>query len=154
MKPCTIPPASRLLPLASLLIAAILAGCAADTSRDGGYRGSIHDKLVLVQVVKQPATSSTDCAVSVRITNRMRGTNWDGVSYHLGLLNRKNATVGKLIGAPRRYTRFGDHLEDSGKVLGARCDELVGISVVYFGYYPPGKRQESLHLSHVKAELR
>lgn len=136
--------------LTAMLLAALLAGCAADTRRSG--RVQTHDTLVQMQLQKQ--AQGADCAVSVRITNRMPNTNWDAASYQVALLDRKNVTRGKLAGAPRRYTRYGQVLEDSGTVHDVRCDDLVAVSVIYFGYYPPGKRQTSLHLSNVKAELR
>lgn len=136
--------------LAAVLFALTLAGCATDAGRDRPVR--THDTLVHMQLEKQP--QGGDCAVAIRITNRMRDINWDAVSYQVALLDHKNTTRGRLAGAPRRYTRHGQFLEDGGKVYGTHCEELVSASVIYFGYYPPGKRQTTVHLGNVKVELR
>ncbi len=136
--------------LVAALCALMLAGCATDVRRDRPVR--THDTLVHMQLQKQP--QGGDCAVALRVTNRMRDINWDAVSYQVALLDRKNVTRAKLAGAPRRYTRHGQFLEDAGRAYGVRCEELVAVSVIYFGYYPPGKRQTTVHLVNVRAELR
>jgi hypothetical protein len=142
----------RLPVLASIVFTVLLAACAGDARKEESAPARPHEPLVLIQLEKQP--HANDCLVAVRITNRMRDINWDAASYQVALLDGKNVTRGKLAGTPRRYTRYGQILEDSGTIYGMRCEELVGVSVIYFGYYPPGKRQTSVHLINVKAELR
>lgn len=135
--------------LAATLFAFTLAGCATDGRPLPSVR--THDTLVLMQLEKRP--HGEDCAVALRIINHMRDLPWDAVSYQVALLDRKNITRGRLAGAPRHYTRHGQFLKDSGKIYGVGCNELVAVDVIYFGYYPPGKRQTTVHLSNVKTEL-
>lgn len=131
----------------------LLAGCAGDGSKKVS-KPRINDKLVVIQVFDKKPTTTGGCSVSLKIINRMRDSTWEGVSYHLTLTNKRNASVGSLIGAPRKPTTSGGHLTDTGKVVWAACSDIAGVTPVYFGYYPSGKNQVSLHLSHIQAEIQ
>jgi hypothetical protein len=130
-----------------VLVAAMLAGCASDTRKSGG------NYLATIRIEKKAATSIEDCAVAVEINNRMRD-DWDAASYHVALLNKKGVAIGKLIGVPRHYTKSGQYLADSGKVLGAKCQDIAGVSLIYFGYYPTGRKQMPLHNGQVGVTLK
>jgi hypothetical protein len=125
----------------------VLAGCAADARKSGG------DYLATIEIQKSAATSVADCAVAVTVGNRMRD-DWDGASYHVAMLNKKGVAIGKLIGVPRHFTRPGQKLADSGKVLGAKCQDIAGVSLIYFGYYPAGRKQMPLHNNQVGVTLK
>lgn len=134
-----------------VLLAVLLAGCAG-----GGKKESVSDtttRLASVQVTRLDSASEKDCPVSVRISNNT-STAWTGVSYHVSLYNKSGVSIGKLLGSPRKNISSGDDLTDSGKVLGARCNQITGIALVYFGYYPAGKKQVALHNANVQVKLK
>jgi hypothetical protein len=108
----------------------------------------------VIGISKNLPSSSGDCPVSVKISNRMQGTAWDGVSYHVSVVDRKNVSIGQVIGAPRQFTKPGNDLAETTGVLGAKCENIAGVSLLYFAYYPSGKYPVHLHNSEVKAELR
>ena len=137
----------------TLSVVLLLAGCAGGPGKPA-QKPRINDKLVMIEVYNKKPTTTGGCSVSIKIVNRMRDIVWDGVSYHLTLTDKRNTSVGSLIGAPRRITNPGGHLTDSGKIVWAPCSDIVAVSPVYFGYYPPKKGQVSLHLSHIQAEIR
>lgn len=129
-----------------------LAGCATPgregrTDRDDRY-------LAVIQLQKAASPETRDCPFSIRIRNRIPSMQWDGVSYHVSLSGKNGKTVGKLIGAPRSATKPGQDLKDNGKALNARCGEITGASLVYFGYYPQGRKQVNLHNNQVKVTLK
>ena len=144
-------PVKNLIFLAAVLVSA-LAGCASNTNTTP--KESKTGPLAIIQIEKSKQPSSSDCPVSVKIVNRMKDVDWDGVSYHLAMLNKNNVSIGKLIGIPHQYTKSGSILMDSGQVLDAGCDDIAAVSVVYFGYYPAGKKQVPVHNNRVKAEIK
>jgi len=137
--------------IAAVLVSA-LAGCASNTNTTP--KESKTGPLAIIQIEKSKQPSSSDCPVSVKIVNRMKDVDWDGVSYNLAMLNKNNVSIGKLIGIPHQYTKAGSILMDSGQVLDAGCDDIAAVSVVYFGYYPAGKKQVPVHNNRVKAEIK
>lgn len=136
-----------------LLLAALLAGCSTEAARSGAEKENINELLASIQIKKLQPSASTDCPVSVKISNRMNVA-WDGVSYQLGALNKNNVATGQIIGAPRQKTKPGSDLAENTQVLGVSCDSIVGVSMLYFAYYPSGKNAVHLHNSQVKAALR
>lgn len=135
--------------LAAIALAALLAACAGPGARD-----SATDPLVLIGIEKQSSTAGGDCMVNVTLVNRVRDTAWDGASYHLGLLNRKGVTAGRLMGAPRKPVAYGRELLDSGRVQGVRCEDIAGAEVIYLGYYPAGKAQVNVHNNRVRVQVK
>lgn len=136
------------------MLAAVLAGCATTPTASNPQSDRLTDLLVSIQVTKTQPTATADCPVSVKITNKMNGMNWDGVSYQLGALNKLNVATGQIIGAPRKKTAPGGTVAENTKVLGVSCDTIVGLSVLYFAYYPSGKNAVHIHNSQVKAQLK
>ena len=137
---------TKVLSVAVPMFALILTGCA--TTRTTG--GS----LASIEIERKQQMSSSDCPVSVKIFNRMSGIAWDGVSYHLALRNKSGVVIGELQDIPLRYTEPGYGIVVSSQVQGARCEEITGVSLLYFGYYPTGQGQVRLSNSVVTAELR
>ena len=146
-------PVKNLIFFAAVLVSA-LAGCAGNTNTNTTPKESKTGPLAIIQIEKSKQPSSSDCPVSVKIVNRMKDVDWDGVSYHVAMLNKNNVSIGKLIGIPHQYTKSGSILMDSGQVLDAGCDDIAAVSVVYFGYYPAGKKQVPVHNNRVKAEIK
>jgi hypothetical protein len=144
-------PVKNLIFLAAVLVST-LAGCASNTNTTP--KESKNGPLAIIQIERSKQPSSSDCPVSVKIVNRMKDVDWDGVSYHVAMLNKNNVSIGKLIGSSHQYTKSGSILMDSGQVLDAGCDVIASVSVVYFGYYPAGKKQVPVHNNSVKAEIK
>src|SRR3990167_445571 len=119
--------------LVAIALATLLAACAGSGTRDST------DPLVLIGIDKLSSSAGGDCMVNVTLVNRVHDTNWDGVSYHLSLLNRSGKAAGRLMGAPRKPVAYGRELLDSGRVQGVRCEDIAGAEVIYLGYYPAGK---------------
>lgn len=140
----------HLAALIATITASLLSGCAGETKKETTYGSGT---LAVIQVTRKMTQTDGDCAVSVKISNRMN-TAWDGVSYHLALHNRSGVSIGKLLGSPHKPVKAGGELLDSGEVLGAKCSDLTGIALVYFGYYPAGKQQVHAHVNTVKVELK
>lgn len=141
---------SGLIFLTTIVLA--LAGCAATESRNVTPDDS-KGMLAIIQIEKSQ-TSLSDCHVSVNISNRMKGAAWDGVSYNVALLDKKNVAIGRLIGIPHQYTKTGYSLADTGQVQGARCEDIADVSLIYFGYYPAGGKEIHLHNNRVKTEIK
>ena len=141
---------SGLIFLTTIVLA--LAGCAATESRNVTPDDS-KGMLAIIQIEKSQ-TSLSDCHVSVNISNRMKGAAWDGVSYNVALLDKKNVAIGRLIGIPHQYTKTGYSLADTGQVQGARCEDIADVSLIYFGYYPAGGKEVHLHNNRVKTEIK
>jgi len=139
-------------PIPMLVLAGLLAGCAAEPGKTTASE-NLNAQLASIQVTKIKPTAVKDCPVSVKITNKMDG-DWDGVSYQLGAMNKLNVATGQIIGAPHVKTRAGGSLSENTQVLGVGCDSIVGLSVLYFAYYPSGKNAVHIHNSQVKAQLR
>lgn len=133
------------------MIATALAGCATDGGKEAAF--DKRNPLAVIQIAKNAQKSAGDCAVTVKIANRMNVA-WDGVSYHLSMHNKRGVSIGKLIGSPRKPTKPGNELTDSGQVLGAKCEDVTGTALVYFGYYPAGKKQVHAHNHTVRVELK
>ena len=112
--------------ITAVLIAAIVAGCATTNSKPPA----------LVQVVRNQKTEFIDCAVSVNVFNQMSGTAWTGVSLHVILRDRNNAPIGEIQEIPMRYTEPGYGITFQSKIQGVKCNEIAGLSILYFGYYP------------------
>ena len=144
---------SSLISLTIIALASMLAGCAATESRNVAPDES-KGMLAIIQIEKSPQASLSDCHVSVNISNRMKGAAWDGVSYNLALLDKKNVAIGRLIGIPHQYTKSGYSLADTGQVRGARCEDIADVSLIYFGYYPAGGKEVHLHNNRVKTEIK
>ena len=119
-----------------------------------GTRESATEPLADIVIEKKGSTAGGDCAVSVLISNRMRGSDWDGASYHLSLLNRSGKHAGRLMGAPHRPILSGRDLADSGRVTGVRCEDIGGAELVYLGYYPKGKAQQNMHIHRVRISVK
>ncbi|OAJ71400.1 hypothetical protein A7976_07680 [Methylobacillus sp. MM3] len=135
-------------PALAILAALLVAGC-------GGGRGISDSKgtLAVIEIAKKSPTSVGDCPVKVTISNRMN-IGWDGVSYHLAMHNRKGVSVGRLMGSPRKKTPAGEDLMDTGSVLGVKCEDITGLALVYFGYYPTGKKEAHAHVKSVRVILK
>lgn len=143
----------KLMPI--LMLMAILAGCATEASKTSPPSESKKNvPLAVIGISKNLPSSSGDCPVSVKISNRMQGTAWDGASYHVSVVDRKNVSIGQVIGAPHQFTKPGSDLAETAGVLGVKCENIAGVSLLYFAYYPSGKNPVHLHNSEVKAELR
>jgi hypothetical protein len=142
-----------LISLTAIVLASVLAGCTTE-GRKGALDDSGSGTLAIIRIEKTLQTSSNDCPVSVKILNRMQGAAWDGASYQVALLNKKNVAIGRLIGIPHQYTKSGYSLVDAGEVQGARCEDIVDVSLIYFGYYPTGGKEVHLHNNRVKAEIK
>lgn len=140
---------SNAKPAFVILAALLAAGCA------GGGQGiaDSKDTLAVIEIARKSTTSAGDCPVKVTISNRMN-IGWDGVSYHLAMHNRKGVAVGRLMGSPRKKTPAGEDLVDSGSVLGVKCADLTGLALVYFGYYPAGKKEAHAHVKSVRVILK
>lgn len=135
--------------LLGLLLATLLAACAGP-----GAREAATDPLAYIVIEKKGSTAGGDCTVAVLISNRMRGSDWDGASYHLSLLNRSGKHAGRLMGAPRKAIAYGRDLADSGRVVGVRCEDIARAELVYLGYYPKGKAQQNIHLNRVRISVK
>jgi hypothetical protein len=140
---------SKAKPALVILTALLAAGCA------NGGRGISDSKntLAVIEIAKKSKTSAGDCPVDITISNRMN-INWDGASYHLAMHNRKGVSVGRLMGAPRKKTPSGEDLVDTGSVLGVKCEDITGMALVYFGYYPTGKKEVHAHVKSVRVILK
>lgn len=128
-----------------------VAGCGGGLSRE-----NISDtttRLAIIEVTRNAQKTPSDCPVTVKISNRTR-IDWDGVSYHLVMHNRNGVTIGKLLGSPKKRIKAGEDLIDSGVILGAKCEQMTGIALVYFGYYPAGKKQVSVHNANVQVRMK
>lgn len=130
-------------------LAALLAGCASQGSRE-----STSDPLATISIEKTSTLPAGDCAVNVTISNRVRDSNWDGVSYHVSLLDRAGKNAGRLMGAPRHPISYGQTLSDRGRVLGAKCEDIAGVELIYLGYYPKGSSQVHVHNNRVRASVK
>jgi hypothetical protein len=139
--------------ISMLTFAALLAGCASETTKSSTPGERLTDQLAAIQVTKTKPTATKDCPVSIKITNKM-GMDWDGVSYQLGALNKLGVATGQIIGAPRHSTKPGTILTENNQVLGVPCDSIVNVSVLYFSYYPAGKNAVHIHNAQVKAQLK
>lgn len=133
------------------VLVSALSGCATDGRKEAAF-DSRHP-LAVIQIAKVAQKTAGDCSVSVKISNRMNVA-WDGVSYHLSMHSKRGVSIGKLIGSPRKHTKPGKELTDSGLVLGAKCEDITGTALVYFGYYPAGKKQVHAHNHTVRVELK
>jgi hypothetical protein len=133
-------------------LVAALAGCAGGANKEESGSDTV-TKKALIQVTRNAQKSDGDCPVTVKISNRTNVA-WDGVSYHLAMHNKNGVSVGKLMGSPRRSVKAGGDLMDSGQILGAKCEQVTGMALVYFGYYPAGKKQVSLHNANVQISLK
>ena len=134
--------------LAAIALVTLLAACAGPGTRDST------DPLVLIGIDKLSSSAGGDCMVNVTLVNRVHDTDWDGVSYHLSLLNKAGKTAGRLMGAPRKPVAYGRELLDSGRVQGVRCEDIAGAEVIYLGYYPAGKAQVSVHNRRVRVQVK
>lgn len=132
--------------VAASMFSLILIGCTT-TGTTGG-------SLASIEVERKQQVSSGDCPVSVSIFNRMNRIAWDGVSFHLALRNKSGVAIGELRGIPFRYTEPGYGLVVSGQAQGVRCEEIAGVSLLYFGYYPTGQGQLRLRNSMVTVRIR
>ncbi len=138
--------ASSVLLITASALALTLYGCATS--------GGVNNPLALIEIERKQQTSSGDCPISVKIFNRFKGVAWDGVSYHLALRDKSGAAVGELQGIPLRYTEPGYGLIVSTQAHGVKCEEIAGVSLLYFGYYPTGRGQVRLSNNAVTTQLR
>ena len=134
-----------------IILAATLAGCAGGLSSPNV--SDTTTKLAFIEVSRNTQKSQSDCPVTVRISNRTK-IDWDGASYHLVMHNRNGVTIGKLLGSPRKSAKAGGNLVDTNQVLGAKCEQIAGTALVYFGYYPVGKKQVSVHNVNVQIRVK
>jgi hypothetical protein len=135
--------------LAAVIV--LLAGCGGGAGKESG--SDTITKKAAIQVTRNGQKSDADCPVTIKISNRTNVA-WDGASYHLALHNKNGVSVGKLLGSPRKSVQSGDDLVDTGKILGAKCEQVTGMALVYFGYYPAGKKQVSMHNANVQISLK
>ena len=142
---------SNAKPVLVILAALLAAGCSGGRGISDSKNGK--DTLAVIEIAKKSKTSIGDCPVTVTINNRMN-IGWDGVSYHLAMHNRKGVAVGRLMGSPRKKTPAGEDLMDNGSVLGVKCEDIIGIALVYFGYYPTGKKEMHAHVKSVRVILK
>ena len=142
---------SNAKPVLVILAALLAAGCSGGRGISDSKEGK--DTLAVIEIAKKSKTSIGDCPVKVTINNRMN-IGWDGVSYHLAMHNRKGVAVGRLMGSPRKKTPAGEDLMDNGSVLGVKCEDITGIALVYFGYYPTGKKEMYAHVKSVRVILK
>ncbi|QYY30251.1 hypothetical protein K2O51_23050 [Cupriavidus pinatubonensis] len=91
--------------------------------------------------MKKPATSSSDCPVTVMIVNRMANAAWDGVSFQVVMRDARNEVVGELRELPMKYVDPKRGMVFSSVVRGTQCDKIARMSLTYFGYYPTGQGQ-------------
>ena len=148
--PCSV---MGLTTLTALVLTLMLSGCASNIDKKAA-NVSKTGTFATIQIEKSKQPSSGDCAVSVKIVNQMKDTVWDGVSYNVAMLNKSNVAIGRLLGTPHQRTSTSSSLADTGQVLDAKCGDIAGVSLIYFGYYPAGKREVSVHNNRVKVELR
>ena len=148
--PCSV---RSLTSLTALVLTLMLASCASNNDK-AAANVSKPGTLATIQIEKSKQPSSEDCTVSVKIVNQMKDTVWDGVSYNVAMLNKGNVAIGKLLGTPHQHTSTGSSLTDTGQVLDAKCEDIAGVSLIYFGYYPAGEKQVSVHNNRVKVEIR
>jgi hypothetical protein len=141
-----------LVTITLLVLTLTLTSCASNNNKTTANISKT-GALATIQIEKSKQPSSIDCSVSVKIVNQMKDTIWDGVSYHVAFLNKRNVTIGKLLGTPRQRTNTGASLTETGQVLNAKCEDIAGVSLIYFGYYPAGKNQLSVHNNRVKVEV-
>jgi hypothetical protein len=134
-----------------VVFASALAGCAGGLSNPDV--SDTTTKLAMIEVTRNTQKSQSDCPVTVRISNRTK-IDWDGASYHLVMHNRNGVTIGKLLGSPRKSVKAGGNLVDTNQVLGAKCEQIAGTALVYFGYYPAGKKQISVHNVNVQIRVK
>lgn len=134
-----------------VFFAAVLTGCAGGLSNPDV--SDTTTKLAFIEVTRNTQKSQSDCPVTVRISNRTN-IDWDGASYHLVMHNRNGVSIGKLLGSPRKSAKAGGNLVDTNQVLGAKCEQIAGTALVYFGYYPAGKKQVSVHNANVQIRVK
>lgn len=135
---------ARLITL--LIIPLLLFGCS--TAGVGG--GS----PAAVIVTKKPDTTSSDCSISIGLFNRMQ-SEWAGVSYWFVIRDANNRPRAEFRGIPMRYTEPGYGIVVQDKAQGVRCEHLVSVSILYFGYYPvSGAGQVRIRNSGVIAKIK
>lgn len=123
-------------------------GCATD-QKSGG---SLDTRTALVVIDISKASKAGDCAVTVAVENRT-GTSWDGMSYNLALHDKRGVNAGRVLGAPRSKVKPGETIRDQSIVAGTRCENITGAAPVYFGYYPTGKKQVTVHNTNVRVRF-
>jgi hypothetical protein len=132
--------------IASCLVLALLPmGCATDQKTGS----SLDTRTTLVVIDISKSSKVADCAITVAVENRT-GTAWDGMSYNLALHDKRGVNAGRVMGAPRSKVKPGDTIKDRSIVPGTRCEDISGAAPVYFGYYPAGKKQVTVHNSNVR----
>jgi hypothetical protein len=107
--------------------------------------------LVTIDISKKP--KGADCAITVAIRNRT-DTPWDGLSYNLALHDKRGVNAGRVMGAPRTRVKPGETITDRSTVAGTRCESISGAAPVYFGYYPAGKNQVTVHNTNVRVRFK
>lgn len=130
------------------LLPLLVAGCASQSSNDPR---DLRSSLVVIELAKS-TSKAADCPITVSIENKT-GTPWDGASYNIALQDKRGVFAGRLIGSPRIKVKPGDSLTDKGTVSGFACDKITGAAPVYFGYYPAGKSQVSVHNANVRVRF-
>lgn len=133
----------------AFIAAALGAGCAGTT----GPSASGKSTTASIEIARGSTTANGDCSVMLTVTNHSNVA-WDGISYHIALHNKQGVSVGRLIGSPHRKTADGAQLSSQDKVLGVKCDQISGVGLVYFGYYPTGKKEVSVHLNQVRLSIK
>lgn len=133
---------------ACLALVLLPIGCATEKS---GSSIDTRTSLVVIDIAKGPQKAA-DCAVTVSIENRT-GVAWDGVSYHIALHDKRGVAAGRLMGSPRTKVKPGETLTDRSIVAGSRCENIAAAAPVYFGYYPAGKKQVTVHNTNVRVRF-
>lgn len=141
----------RLMGCTSFALIATLTGCGGGLSREDV--SDTTSRLANIEITRNAQKASPDCPVTVTIGNRTRIA-WDGVSYHVAMHNRNGVSIGKLLGSPRKPIASGKELIVQDTILGAKCDQVTGAALVYFGYYPAGKKQVTVHNVNVQLRLK
>ena len=135
--------------IATCLVLVLLPmGCAAPVK--SGSSVDMRSSLVTIDISKNP--KGGDCSISLAIENRT-GTAWDGISYNLALHDKRGVHAGRIMGAPRTKVKPGETITDRSIVAGTRCENISGAAPVYFGYYPTGKKQVTVHNSNVRVRF-
>jgi len=131
----------------AICLALVLLPMGCSTEQKTGSSLDTRTALVVIDISKN--TKAADCAITIAVENRT-GTSWDGMSYNLALHDKRGINVGRVLGAPRTKVKPGATIKDQSIVAGTRCENITGAAPVYFGYYPTGKKQVTVHNTNVR----
>ena len=81
-------------------------------------------------------------------------TAWDGVSIHLAFRDNSQVAIGEYQGIPMVYTESGRGIIVGNVVQGVSCEQIVAVSLLYFGYYPQNQGQMHVEESSIPTSIQ